>query len=711
MKKYVFGGIVILVIILIYNLLSLYTGIFINLKFNPNKINYFVTTDNENIYLNNENYSGEFIIKGVELNSCYPGYNFSDYSIDKKTYLKWIEQIGEMGANTIKLLNRMDSDFYDALYEYNSKTKNPIYILQGINITDYDSNNSKSIYNFKEKLINECKITVDVIHGNRYLVTSEVYASGLYNSDVSKWTLCYIISSIGKDETLAYTNNNDIRHLDEYYSGRYFYTNSNYNETEYILADIFDKLVSYEVDKYGEQRLVSFVVNMMQDTFNYKENINSQVVKMSDINFNRIKSKDTLKTGMIVSYDFTTQLDNFFELLTEEEYEKYAYIIKDVDTNSYYDGFVDFINRFYETPLLISNYGFSTSRNVDKVDAEPITESEQGEKIVEAYKKFVNVGACGVVISTWQDNWALETWNTTYSADKSNEIYWLDSQSVNQKYGILSFSSENEEFVDGDISNWTEENFIIEENGMKLYAKYDYENLYILIKNIYSDDELYIPIDTTQNSGAKFYDYSGEIKFDRFVDFVIKINGNQSGEILVHEYYDAVRANYESDVTGVWQYDNVPDKNVSKFVKVRTLLKKNVDPNIDISKMNAVQRKKYKMYKIYNTGELIHGNSNPESEEFNSLADYHLDEDFIEIKIPWALLNFYAPNKMLIHDDYYKNYGVESIKINEMYLGVGKSKDNINLGKLELTPWKKEVLAKERLKQSYYIIKECWNEE
>lgn len=711
MKKYVFIGVAVLLLVLIYNLLSLYTGVYINFKMNPNKFNYFVTSDDENIYLNTADYSGEFIVKGVELNSFYPGYAFSDYNIDKETYLKWINQIAEMGANTIKLSNRLDPDFYDALYEYNSKATNPIYIFQGIEITDYDANSSQSIYGFKDKLINECRIAVDVVHGNRYLVTSEVYASGLYTKDVSKWTLGYIISSLGKEDTIAYTDNTDIRKLDEEYDGRYFYVDSNASETEYILADVFDKMVSYEVDKYSEQRFVSFTVSMLQDPFRYKENVNLQIVKMGYINLNDIKCKNTFKTGKIVSYNFDTYLDDFAKLLSEEEKEKYEEIIEKVDFDSYCDGFIDFINRFYDSPVLIADYGFSTARITDRVDSNPIDEVTQGKKLTKAYKEFVKLGSCGAIISTWQDNWALETWNTAHSVDEQNEVYWLDNQSINQKYGILSFVSENEEFVDGDISNWTENNFVVEQNGMKLYAKYDFENLYIMVKNISGDNEIYIPIDTTQNSGASMYSESGEVQFNRFADFVIKIEKNHEGEVLVHEYYDSIRAMYENNITGVLQYSNVPDKNINNFVSIRALLKRSVDSNINISSMTPKQRELYRRYIIYYTGKLTHGNSNPESGEFNSLADYYFGNECLEIKIPWSLINFSAPNKMLIHDDYYKNYGVENIKIDEIYLGVGKLHDTINLEKFELSEWQDDVNVTEKLKKSYYIIKECWNEE
>ena len=66
---------------------------------------------------------------------------------------------------------------------------------------------------------------------------------------------------------------------------------------------------------------------------------------------------------------------------------------------------------------------------------------------------------------------------------------------------------------------------------------------------------------------------------------------------------------------------------------------------------------------------------------------------------------------MKIHDDYYENYGVEWITIDKMYVGVGSSGDSdhrISMGEFELEGWGKTVTYHERLKESYYVLKDYW---
>ena len=95
----------------------------------------------------------------------------------------------------------------------------------------------------------------------------------------------------------------------------------------------------------------------------------------------------------------------------------------------------------------------------------------------------------------------------------------------------------------------------------------------------------------------------------------------------------------------------------------------------------------------------------------NSLADFIFSGDYIELKIPWQLLNFANPSEMKIHDDYYENYGVEYIQINEMYIGIADGVNatyRIPMKPFSLMGWGKSVTYHERLKESYYLLKDCW---
>ncbi len=108
---------------------------------------------------------------------------------------------------------------------------------------------------------------------------------------------------------------------------------------------------------------------------------------------------------------------------------------------------------------------------------------------------------------------------------------------------------------------------------------------------------------------------------------------------------------------------------------------------------------------------LIYGNANPESPDFNSIADFCISGDYIEIRIPWQMLNFSDPSRMEIHDDYYNgNYGIKYTEINEIFAGISGLNERIELKPIILEGWGNSVTYHERLKNSYYIMQDLWKE-
>lgn len=112
----------------------------------------------------------------------------------------------------------------------------------------------------------------------------------------------------------------------------------------------------------------------------------------------------------------------------------------------------------------------------------------------------------------------------------------------------------------------------------------------------------------------------------------------------------------------------------------------------------------------FETGKLKYGNANPSTENFDSLADFAQSGDYIEVKLPWQLLNFSDPSKMEILDDYYDgNYGIKFINIDKMNVGI-MTEDSVScsLEEFKLKGWGNKVTYHERLKSSYYMMQSIW---
>ena len=231
--------------------------------------------------------------------------------------------------------------------------------------------------------------------------------------------------------------------------------------------------------------------------------------------------------------------------------------------------------------------------------------------------------------------------------------------------------------------------------------KHYFKHLFLIQKSGFSidTDKLYIPIDTTQKSGSN-YAAGEDVKFNRAADFLLVLDGKENSRLLVQERYESLRANYSGDVYGFNTYykENIPEKDSPVFREIYLALQ--------LTTIGGSQNT------LFHTGILTYGNANPSSDGFNSLADFMAGEGFVEIKLPWQLLNFMDPSRMMIHDDYYEHYGVEKMEIDRIYVGLGDGTEaRIEMYPRKMKGWDTNVTYHERLKESYYILQECWKNE
>jgi hypothetical protein len=72
-----------------------------------------------------------FYIKGVNIGAAMPGKYASEFP-DSATYVKWLDQIGGMGANTIRIYTVHPPHFYQVLRAYNQSHAQPLWLIHGV---------------------------------------------------------------------------------------------------------------------------------------------------------------------------------------------------------------------------------------------------------------------------------------------------------------------------------------------------------------------------------------------------------------------------------------------------------------------------------------------------------------------------------------------------------------------------------------------------
>lgn len=721
MKKFIITISAIILVLLAFDWLYFYEGIYFN--FGEDKpAQYFMKVDGEEIYMQKGDAFEPYEIRGVNLGSGIPGEWSTSFAIDEETYLRWFSYIQDMGANTIRVYTIQNDTFYNAFYKYNVNNENPLYILHGVWVNDYILNSHRDAYDkdFYDTFLENSKVMVDVIHGKRKINLGKVASAGhgTYNKDISKWVIGYILGVEWDDSTVSYTD--DLYEGIEGYSsyqGKYMYTSSDATPFETMLTMVGDKVIEYETKRYGEQRLVAFSNWPTTDPFEYPEIIKNFFMKCAQVDVEHIKNTEAFKPGQFASYHVYPYYPYYLSFADDWSIfgiePKNAFRDEQGRINAY-KAYLTMLNNHHEMPIVISEFGVSTGRGMAQVDKDTgrnqgnTSEQAQGQALIECWNDIKSTGCNGGCVFTWQDEWFKRTWNTMHAVNLTRTAYWSDYQTNEQYFGLLSFDPGKEKsisYVDGNVSEWTKED-IIQDGEIELSVKYDERFMYFLVKKEgldFENETLYIPLDITPESGSNYCENFG-VKFDRDADFVIVIDGKDNSRIMAQERYDVLRSTYSKDIYGFDTYlkENIPDKNSPRFTTIELILRTAIAFSAETKETVA---------ESYETGKLLYGNANPESAEFNSLADFIANGDYIEIKLPWQLMNFADPSKMLVHDDYYDgNYGIEYINVDELYAGVGIGTERIELREVKLKGWGNKVSYHERLKSSYYIMQNLWKE-
>ncbi len=664
-----------------------------------------------------------FLMRGVNVESFLPGHFVTDFAVSRKQYLEWFGLIQEMGANTIRIPTIYDNDFYDALYEYNTKREaeggEPLYLLQALWVTDYVQDSGEDAYSdaFFGQLQMDLKNAVDIIYGNTLLPYAKTRGSGWYRSDVSDWVAGITLGTTWRGDTSAYTNHMKSEPL---YEGTWFCASEDASQFENMLARLLDTLVDYESKKYGRQHLVSVVSEPMTDPFAYESLIEIQMEKYDRIDAEHIVAQDGVRSGFFVSYKLYPFSGNVLDYLTQEEQRRLGGILTALPRTGSFGGYLDLLAGYHSIPVIVGECGYSSSRGMTRA-AEAVpgrrtaahgwTEEEQGEALVALWQECRDAGLSGMLIADWQDDWSQTDWNIYPMTAKEREIVWHNVQSEAQGYGLLAFEPGEEPVVtvDGDVSEWEGEEPLAENEWGKLYARQDEAYLYLCLDTTDAVKErpgrVYIPVDVTPKSGSRRCGSEG-VSFEREADFLLCLDGENEGRLLVQEYYDPWRAAWNQRIEHIDAYTiDVPEKDSEEFIPLRMVLD---SPPVDLedwNQMNAVTA---------DTGRLRLGTADINDPAYDSQADFFSTESSTEIRIPWALLNFMDPSQGIVHDDYYKHYGIQGQKVKEIYLGLGGGRETgeIPMAAFSLKNWGRGIACRQRLKRSYEIVQDCWvNEE
>lgn len=647
-----------------------------------------------NIYIYEKDKWKYFDIRGIRLSSFAPNYSRNKGNIDKKQAMRWLNQIDSLNANTIILSDIMSPAVYSAIYDYNLNKEKPIYVIQEIEVDESKVLEHYNAFNLdiKNTLKEDVKNAIDIINGNGFIFGGDRYPSGIYLKDISKYTLGYVVGLGTNPEMVALTNikNENM----STFSGEYYSINDKSKPFEHFIAEIMDFSVSYEIEKYNKLSLISYITSIETDPLKHK----NQTELLENANIDITNIVENKYSNIFVSYSAYPNSNSYISYNYESK-ESFLRYLKD-------------IKNYYNKPLIITDIGIPSSRGMSRIDVNEgfnrgnFSESEAGEQLVKLLSYVNDANIQGVCINSWQDNWNRST-EFNLIEDyilESNSTYWFDSQSSDESFGLLKFEANNKKHIDGNIDEWKDTDYLINQKNLKIKVDSDPSYLYLMIEKddwTLTRDEMYIGLDINPSMGSNLWK-DKSVEFKNHVDFIVELDGYNDSRILVNERYNLFNYLYKYYSYLVDKQTYIPNKNSDIFSPVYIMNRKQFYLKDD----NKVLEPLY-----YETGKLLYGNNNPDYNESNSLSDFNNNDNTLELRIPWTLINVINPLEKNIRGDFYKNGIEDTIKIENIQISAFSRNDTekiITDSKEYAIPRFRKVKYNEELKESYYILKEYW---
>lgn len=662
--------------------------------------------DSKSFYIYSYGRWQKSFVKGVNIGASKPGTFPGDLAITKEEYLRWFEEIAAMNANSIRVYTIENPEFYDALYEYNKNAFKPLYIFQGVWVNEDDMSKYENAQNnvIKSGFKTDIKDVIDVIHGNAELPVKKGYASGTYTKDVSPYVMGWILG-IEWDPHFV-QNTNKMNESINSFNGNYLYTEKA-SPFEAFLGEMGDYAISYETNKYGMQRTLSFTNWVTTDPLKHP-NEPLEKEDMVEVNTEHIKKKNSFKPGLFASY----HIYPYYPDSMNYQHDYVSYRDKDGKINTYEAYLKDLIKE-HTMPVLVAEFGVPASRGMGHKSSMGfnqggIDEKQQGEMDASMLKDIYDQGYAGGLVFAWQDEWFKRTWNTMDLDMPDRRPYWSNPQTNEQEFGVLAFdpgAAKSICYVDGDTSDWKDDKPLVDNRNMKLYVKSDEKYLYIMgdINGFdFEKDKLFLPIDITPNSGnLKYNDYN--LEFKRPADMVVVLDKKGGSRIVTDSYYDTFYYTYAAQLNMMDRNADYEKKNSGIFNPIYLCLNR---------QLYLPEDKKSLPLQKYETGKLVLGDANPEHSDYNSLTDYSVNKNIVEIRIPWQLLNVMDPSSKMIMDDFYAKGKITPTKVPGLYVGGILTKNNniIENSNMEFYNWEEweEPTYHERLKPSYDILKRAF---
>jgi hypothetical protein len=618
-------------------------------------------------------------IKAVNLGAALPGKHPSEFPPDDGTYEHWIELTARMNANAIRVYTVHPPHFYRALARWNAAhADRPLWLIQGV-WTELPPGSKQERYDdrvWNAAFLAEMHRVVDLIHGAAVLPRRPGHASGIYATDVSRWTLAYIIGREWEPySVIAFA---EAHPKQSRFDGAYL-TMQGGNAVDAWLTKVSDAMIAYEMQRYNQQRPLAYTNWPTLDPLHHptestlaeedsirrvRHEIVPEAPKEYDndaisLDASLVRPTSAYAAGFFASFHVYPYYPDFIAL--DSGYSA----ARSPDGPSNYFGYLrKLVDHFGSMPVVISEYGVPSSRGVAHLQPQNWShgghsEQEQAEINARLTRDIYASGAAGAGLFALIDEWFKKNWTVIdFEHPAERNRLWLNPLDPEQNYGVVAMRpgrADSAIVIDGRGDDW---------RGRPVW--YDHGTVNDTIPparrlqrlQVASDEAyLYLRLDVGAIDWARAHYLIGIDTYSSALgdivmpytrsrspvglEFVVDLRGPEGSHVLVDHPYNLYRDEpiVGSTPLAVEQIYNRPFRSLANSAG-------RYDSMVVITNRRRIGRDGT----VYPARGVDRGRLLFARQQETTLADWYADSHtgIIEMRIPWGMLNVVDPSSRLV---------------------------------------------------------------
>jgi hypothetical protein len=603
---------------------------------------------------------------GVNLGATLPGTSPGELAPKRSDYDRWLIQMGELGATSVRIYTILKPDFYDALRAYNlAHVQDPIFVIHGVWIPEEEMLQTQNAYDpdvtslFRSELAD----AVAAVHGELVRPVKIGHASGRFTSDISQWVLSYsigvewdpgVVENTNKTNTLTTVDSTtgviskNAATATVAQRGKYISWAPDANPMERWIASMLDHVAILEA-KRGWSMPLTYTNWVTADPIRHPE----EPFESEDsivVDAKHMAATPAWPGGFFASYHAYPYYPDGLRFQTDYlSYRRPA-----TNTLDAYAGYIHALHQHHgDQAVMITEFGQPSSIGIahrgpnDRYQGGH-SEQQAGINNADLMRIIHEEGFAGGMVFEWLDEWFKFTWNSVeHELPKDRRSMWRNPLTNEEHFGILALEAGATQKVvlDGKDNEWTREQsqVILEAKGpvAQVRATHDEESLYLRIRfanpkaQPWATEELAVGLQVypEPNKGLP-----GRPGVSPESNVAILVGPGNVAKLRIASWTDPVAFEFgvakkelafnPADLvpgSGAW---TVPQQIVSRALVVPSTKEKLAIDMIPF-------------------GDLRWGTTDPTKSEFDDRALVNGSKNVLELRIPWGLIGLSDPSSKL----------------------------------------------------------------